>query len=387
MIQADRLSEFLQKLTPLSRSCLLSELERLELCGIDIPGSSDILAKLRAEFRKDESTQSRAGSPSRHFFMPLEPFLIDSAPEHANPGRISRSSLVPVWEWICRDLLPTMARDYNKAIGDLDATNNSKELLKIASAFQTKIVKVLENTLASSNSAELARAKLAQYTASRTAFDDMVKMLHVLRARDALVKFNARLPERISKFDNGQVARITPLLDSLRKANADAVPFALTLVAKRLKTYWQLIRLATKAAASKNAADIAITPYAIAVTMALDQFDDRRTALRIALKHNRVLVAKELLTEIYDTEYALQVRIDEFEQSNWGLRLRQIMDGIAALVEAEVSRFPEEVGHIFASRRLRSHQSLSGRLTYVAWKGRDIVQEGAAFCRKLIGQT
>jgi hypothetical protein len=387
MIQADRLSEFLQKLTPLSRSCLLSELERLELCGIDIPGSSDILAKLRAEFRKDESTQSRAGSPSRHFFMPLESFLIDSAPEHANPGRISRSSLVPVWEWICRDLLPTMARDYNKAIGDLDATNNSKELLKIASAFQTKIVKVLENTLASSDSAELARAKLAQYSASRTAFDDMVKMLHVLRARDALVKFNARLPERISKFDNGQVARITPLLDSLRKANADAVPFALTLVAKRLKTYWQLIRLATKAAASKNAADIAITPYAIAVTMALDQFDDKRTALRIALKHNRVLVAKELLTEIYDTEYALQVRIDEFEQSNWGLRLRQIMDGIAALVEAEVSRFPEEVGHIFASRRLRSHQSLSGRLTYVAWKGRDIVQEGAAFCRKLIGQT
>jgi hypothetical protein len=383
MVQADRLSEFLQKLTPLSRSCLLSEIERLELCGVDIPGSSDILAKLRAEFRKDGSTQSRAGSPSRHFFMPLESFLINSAPEHANPGRISRSSLVPLWEWICRDVLPTMARDYNKAIGDLDATNNSKELLKIASAFQTKIVKVLENTLASSNGTELARANLAQYTASSTAFDDVVKMLHVLRARDALLKFDAKLPQRISKFDDGQVARITPLLDSLRKANADAVPFALTLVAKRLKPDWQLIRLATKAAASKNAADIAMTPYAVALTMVLD----KRTALRIALKHNRVIVAKALLTEIYDTEYALQVRIDQFEESNWGLRLRQIMEGISALVEAEVSRFPQEVGHIFASRRLRNHQSLSGRLSYLGWKGRDLVQDVAAFCRKLIGQT
>jgi hypothetical protein len=387
MVQADRLSEFLQKLTPLSRSCLLSEIERLELCGVDIPGSSDILAKLRAEFRKDGSTQSRAGSPSRHFFMPLESFLINSAPEHANPGRISRSSLVPLWEWICRDVLPTMARDYNKAIGDLDATNNSKELLKIASAFQTKIVKVLENTLASSNGTELARANLAQYTASSTAFDDVVKMLHVLRARDALLKFDAKLPQRISKFDDGQVARIAPLLDSLRKANADAVPFALTLVAKRLKTDWQLIRLATKAAASKNAADIAMTPYAVALTMVLDQLDDKRTALRIALKHNRVIVAKALLTEIYDTEYALQVRIDQFEESNWGLRLRQIMDGISALVEAEVSRFPQEVGHIFASRRLRNHQSLSGRLSYLGWKGRDLVQDVAVFCRKLIGQT
>jgi len=180
------------------------------------------------------------------------------------------------------------------------------------------------------------------------------------------------------------LAKITPRLDSLRKANADAVPFALTLVAKRLKTDWQLIRLATKAAASKNAADIAGTPYAIAVTMALDQLDDRRTVLRIVFKHNRVLIAKELLTEIYDTEYALQVRIDHFEQSNWGLRLRQIMGGISALVEAEVSRFPEEVGHIFASRRLRNHQSLRGRLNYLGWKGRDLVQDGAAFCRKLI---
>lgn len=121
--------------------------------------------------------------------------------------------------------------------------------------------------------------------------------------------------------------------------------------------------------------------------MVLDQLDDKRTALRIALKNNRVLVAKALLTEIYDTEYALQVRIDQFEESNWGLRLRQIMGGISALVEAEVSRFPEEVGHIFASSRLRSHELLRGRLSYLAWQGRDLVQDGTAFCRKLIGQT
>ena len=49
----DRILEFLQRLSPLSRSCLLAELERLELCGVDIPGSADIRAKLRAEFRKD----------------------------------------------------------------------------------------------------------------------------------------------------------------------------------------------------------------------------------------------------------------------------------------------------------------------------------------------
>lgn len=387
MGEIERLWEFLQKLTPLSRSCLLSELERLELCGIDMPGSSDIQAKLRAEFRKDGSTAARASNPSRYFFAPLERFLIDGAPEHANSGRISRNTLTPIWEWICRDLLPTMARDYIKAITELTDANDPKEALKIASTFQTKVVKVLENTLATPDGDEQARGKLGQYTASRTAFDDVLKILQVLRSHDVLMKFNAKLPERIGKLDDGQAAKVTALLDAIRKSHPNAVPFAIALVARRLQTSWHLIRLATKSAASKSATDVAATPYAIAVSMALDQLDDKRLALRVALKHNRVLVARDLLSDIYDTEYALRVRIDEIEQSEWGVRLQQLMDAISALVAAEVSRFPANVGHILGSRRLRSNQSLTGKLTYLAWKGRDAVTDGAAVFRKLIGQT
>ncbi|MDH2357571.1 hypothetical protein QCM80_44645 [Bradyrhizobium sp. SSUT112] len=387
MNEIDQLSDFLQKLTPLSRSCLLSELERLELCGIDMPGAADIQSKLRAEFRKDGSSQARATSPSRHFFAPLELLLIDGAPEHANMGRISRNTLTPIWEWICRDLLPTMARDYIKAINDQVAANNPKEVLKIASTFQTKVVKVLESTLASMESTEFARGKLAQYTASRTAFDDVKKMQHVLRAGAALAKFNEKLPEKIAKFDDGLVDQITARLDAFKKAHPEALPFALALLARRLKTPWQLVRLATRPAASKSAADVAAAPYACVVHMALDRLDDKRLALRVALRHNRVLIARDLLAEIYDTEYALKVRIDGLEHCEWGIRLQQLMDAIAALVSAEVSRFPSNVGHILGSRRLRSHDTLGGKLSYLAWKGRDAIEDGAAAFRKLIGQT
>ncbi len=158
-------------------------------------------------------------------------------------------------------------------------------------------------------------------------------------------------------------------------------------MATRLKTPWQLIRLATKAAPSKNAADIAATPYAIAVSMVLDRLEDNQSALRVALRNNRVLVCKEILTDIYDTEYALQVRIDLLDESAWGERLHHLMTAIATLVEAEVSRFPDKIGHVLGSRSLRGHQSLAGRLTYLAWKGRDAVSGGATYCRKLIGQS
>jgi hypothetical protein len=117
----DRIWDFLQRLSPLARSCLLAELERLEVSGVDMPGSSDIQAKLRAEFRKDGSSQNRTSQPSRFFFAPVEPLLVEGAPEHANLGRIPRGALSPIWEWISRDLLPTMARDFDTQMTDLIA--------------------------------------------------------------------------------------------------------------------------------------------------------------------------------------------------------------------------------------------------------------------------
>ena len=387
MALADRIGEFLQRLTPMTRSNLLTELERLELCEDEMPGSAEILAKLRAELRKDSSTQHRAGNPSRHFFAPLEPLLTDGAPLHANSGRIVRGSLSAIWEWISRDLLPTMARDYVKQLDELIAADNQREARKVVAAFQTKVVKYLESTLSSRDRADETRARLAVYTASHAVYEDLTKMLCVLRARDALAKFNDALPASIQKFDDAGVSKIEALLDGFAKDHAEAIPFALALLARRLKTQWQLIRLATKAAASKNAPDVAATPYAIAVSMVLDRLDDSRSALRVALRNNRVLVAKEILTNIYDTEYALRVRIDLLDQSDWGERLGPLMDAIAALVNVELARFPDKLHHVLGSRRLRSYQSLAGRLTYLAWKGRDAASDAAGYCRKLIGQS
>ena len=88
----------------------------------------------------------------------------------------------------------------------------------------------------------------------------------------------------------------------------------------------------------------------------------------------------------YDTEYALgSASIGSTNPTGEsGSATRWLRSQL--LVEAEVSRFPDNVGHVLGSRSLRSHQSLAGRLTYLAWKGRDAVSGGAAYCRKLVGQ-
>jgi len=385
MIQADRIGEYLRQLTPQARSSLLVELERLEACGADVPGAATMLEMLRAELREGGQSHDRIANPSRHFFNPVEPLLVDGAPEHENSGRILRGSLAAIWEWISRDLLPTMANEYVAQMRPLIAADKRLEIRKVAAAFQTKVVAYLDNALGSAVGAARARSGLATYTTSRAAHNDLVKLMCVLRERDALAKLNDELPKNIVEFDGVQLARVTALLDAFRKHHPEALPFALTLVARRLKTFWQLVRLATKAAPSKKAVDMAATPYAIAVSMVLDRLEDKAAALRAALKSNKVIDAKELLAEIDDAEYALQACIDRLDQSDWGVRLRGAMDRIATVIETEVSRFPKEVGHVLGSRSLRRHQSLAGRLRSFASNGRDALSSGAARCLEFIG--
>src|SRR3954470_9230817 len=95
--------------------------------------------------------------------------------------------------------------------------------------------------------ADQTRAKLASYTASRAAYADLTKMLPVLREREALAKFTEALPAKIDKFEGARVAKTAALLEAFRTKHPDLLPFAMALVAARLKTPWHLIRLSHQA--------------------------------------------------------------------------------------------------------------------------------------------
>ena len=70
MKKPNRIQEYLQRLTPLARNNLLTELERLELCGAEIPGAEPIVEKLRAEFRAGGDKKRPRGKSTTLFFSP-----------------------------------------------------------------------------------------------------------------------------------------------------------------------------------------------------------------------------------------------------------------------------------------------------------------------------
>jgi hypothetical protein len=377
-IKTEQVREYLQLLTQQARRRLLDETERLQASGENVPAADIILAELRAEFRNTGQAHYRVGNPSRYFFQPLEPLLTNRSPECAHAGQISRGSLSVIWESICQHHLPTMARDYTDKMNRLIAARDLDQAERVVVAFRTKVLKYLEGTLRSPEGAERTRADLATYTTSRATFDDLTKMISVLRVRAALTEFSNALPATIDNLDKQRLTQVLSVIGAFAAKHAEAVPFALTMVANRLGTPWQLIRLATTMAKSKTAADVAATPYSSAVAMVLSRLDDRRLALRDALKARRVLIARDVLADIYAIEDALRLHIDQLDNSMWGRALDEVMIVVTALVDAEASTIPKDQQHILKSRGLRSHYSLTQRLSSLAEKGRDALGRGFA---------
>ncbi len=382
-ISVDHIRVYLGRLTQQARASLLVEIERKLLYGEDVPGSDIMLAELRAEFRKSGLSNDRAGNPSRYFFKPIEALFVDRRPELANSGQISRGSLSAIWEWINQVLLPTMASDYCEKMKRAIATNNSHEARQIVAGFQSKVIKNLEATLASRQGIEGVRSGLGKFTSSRASFDDLKKIMSALRFRDALVALGEALPPKIENLEGETLAKLRGLLDAFVAKHPEPMPFALTIVATRLKAPWQLIRLATEATRGKNAGDIVSTRYAMSISMVLDHLDGKRMALNHALKSNRILIAKDCLADIYDIEHALR-GISRLDESDWGRRLDELMTAIAADLHAEYQKLPENTHHVLGGRTLRRHHPAPGFVTYLARKSRDALVGGVAYCRGLL---
>ena len=385
---ADRIRDYLSRLTPLARSSLLTEIERMQLYGEDVSAFAPILAALRAEFRKSGEAGHRLGNPSRYFFRPLEVLFVDRPPEKANAGQISRGSLSAIWEWISHEMLPAMTRDYCEAMKKALVGCHLQEADQAANGFQTKVVKSLLGTLASPEGAASAAHGLAQYTSSHACMNDLRKIVTALQLREALTPFADGSPKKIDRLEGEILHKVLALLDGLANKHPQGLPFALTIIMKRLQQPWQIALLAVHASHGKTAEDIARTRYGIAVSMVLDHLDDRLLLLKQALRTVRIDAAKEILSEIYDIEDQLHDWIARLDESEWGRRLERFMAALAADLDAEYHTLPGDdvhgdLHHVLEGVERRHRET--GLLHHLWLKSRDALVGGAMRFERLVG--
>src|SRR5581483_4382700 len=352
-LPVERLRQYLRELKPEARSLLIAELERGLLRGEATPGAELVLQELRRLAREAGRPASRGGSLSRLFFQPLEPFLVDDIATHKHPGRIARVALEPIWEWICRDLLPGEAKavtdDVARAIGQHDNVRAED----LARAFQDRVALRGEAALDAAHADEKSLRRLANEIATPRGVEDFRTVVDVLKARDALEDFGAVLPGHTAALSDDILGMLKTRLDAVPSGEPGKFLQRLLIVMSRLAAPWMLAKVATRGAGSNSAPGLSESRYGVAVSIILAEIDRQVGELKAELRSGRGLAVGALLKSIHDAVRGMRAEIDLSADSVWARQLAAACADTSNLLKGEIEAMPGRVARLLSPRAVQ----------------------------------
>ncbi len=338
----ERLHEYLQSLSPQARSMLIAELERALLRDEDIGTTELVLQELRRTIRAGSQPAPRIGDAARRFFTPLEPFLIDAPADHKRIGRLARVSLEPIWEWIGRDLMPALAKALREDINRALLGEDHVKVEQLVCALHDRAAQRLMDAIASLAGDDKDHRRFCVEVGTPRAVDDVTTLAGVLRCREKLGELALRLPPRIRAFEREidqamadfEAVSAQKSLQHSAPQKADFVLYGLIMLSNRLAAPWQLIRLATRAAGSDLVERVAATPYAAAVTIALNDLECAVGELRTEVKAGRPVAS--LLKSLHDALRGMRTEMDLTVDSTWSRQTAAIRTAVSNVLTGEL---------------------------------------------------
>jgi hypothetical protein len=346
----ERLRGYLLQLPPAKQALLIAELERALLRGDDVPGGELLLQEVRSSVRDSGLRGPRLGAAARLFFRPLEPFLIDDQPDHKHTARMARSSLPPLWDWICRDVLPEAGNRFSEAITRALIDDGAAACEHLVRPFQDQVAARIRSMLDDAVTDDKARRRMIGQIGTAQALDDARDLITILTGREILAPIASRLPGHIANLADAQLEQVKEMVDAGAVNANGLLPFALILVTGRLASPWQLIRLAVRGADSDDAALIATTPLAIAVTITLADIERMVGELAADLKAGRNLAVIALLKCIHDAVRGVRSELDLAVDSPWGRQLAAIRSEVSSALKMQIESTPGRVRRLLRPR-------------------------------------
>jgi hypothetical protein len=344
----ERLRDFLTQLPPQSQALLMREFERALERGEDSTVATLVLELLRKIVRgTDGVVRPRTDNPARVVFQPLEPFLVDGNIS-MRAGLIRRASLPPVWQWLAREGAPDQVREFEQVLSGGPETATSSQMEAAIRRLQVTAADAILKVIAPQSGGDQRR------TLSRIGPPETIEDLHsialVLQAREAFETIDSRIPSLLRIFGEQQIAAVTAALNVPALQTPQLLPFALSLVMRRLTAPWQIIRLAVKMAASDDELRVAATPFGIAVTMALHDLSRSAATLRADIRRGHLENMAEHLKMLHDGVRGLRTELDLRNESAWGKQLAAIRADISNALQSEIESVPGRVRRILRQR-------------------------------------
>jgi hypothetical protein len=236
--KAQQLQGLLGALPPLiaSRLAKAIEIDRLNE-GQSLPHEL-ILDGLRPVLRRGQSAD-RAPTPLRLFCRPFEDLLTTVPRSTKQRGRIARSSIMPVWNWVSQTLAADAASSFAIGVKTSLLSGRNDEMMNHAAQFWTIAAQAILSALDSDRSRKAAREILD----GDLVVADAREMALLLSVGSDMVDLQTKVPRPLPSLTDEFVWKLREIYDRLAVYAPEAAPYVAVVAMQRLERPWEALKL------------------------------------------------------------------------------------------------------------------------------------------------
>lgn len=323
----------------------------------EVPVETAIADEPEAETEAPAATGADDGERQltalRLFTQPFEDFLFDGVREKKDPGRIPRSSVEPVWDWLLEDLLPDTLPDMITRIDGHIASGNQDALEAAVSVMHEAIASALLGALGKSETDPELFDMFVDRLGGYDVVADAREISDVLQIAEYMSRMQKVLPRHIEAFHPHHVADVRDLYNEAFELEPDNAIYIALAVMGRLKEPWQILRLARKVAQRNDDTMISRTDFAVLgerLIGRLDEIANHFSRLRPGLNDLDMLLAD--IREFSELSKGITKEIELLRIGDWGQRLLKARNKISTAISDEFARYPKDLAAALPLQRI-----------------------------------
>lgn len=333
------LSGFLGQLPEQVAARLAKAIEVDRLCGgAGLPHDA-ILNALRPQLRQRQQTV-RLATPQRYFCQPFEDFLVGPERAAKQKGRIARSSITPVWDWLANHLMPARHRELAEAIREAILHNRDSEIEEKSVQLWAESASALKSATADEKKMIAAAKKLGGMAIAQ----DAAEIGLILSGAEEMEALQKRLPKPIINLGEDDVAMLRETFDRLGDSIPDLAVYVPLLVLGRLERPWEVLRVTSALSRKMTDTMIANTDIGVVGDLLFSDLDwyvkQIQTARPASFDSDAVLAS---LANFAELSSGIVKELGIRRDGKWGQRLAKDRGAVSKIIEPILERAPREI--------------------------------------------
>ncbi|MGD0190638.1 MAG: hypothetical protein ABSD74_07840 [Rhizomicrobium sp.] len=282
----------------------------------------------------------RTPTPKRLFCRPFDDLLSSAPRKTKQRGRIARSTVDPVWNWLSVSLLSDQAAAYSGLVREAVFAYELREAEISAASFRAAAAKAMGDALSDETGRKSAKLALG----GELALADADEMAVLLSIAPQISQLQEMMPKPAASMTDDVLWRLRTLYDGLAVSRPDAAAFIAVVAMNRLERPWEALRLPLMIARQTQDTLISSTDMGLVGELLLADLDSHAIAIRSVKPP--YFNADELVRHIAGFTSLSNGLVKEVElrrDGKWGQRLMKDRAAVAEIMDDLMQKAPRDI--------------------------------------------